>query len=470
MTLKSLLFGSAAIIAAGTGAQAADLPTAEPVEYVRICDAAYGTGFYILPGTDTCLQVSGRVRVEAHYVDEWGDDDDDDGDDLFGDDEFGINRETNNFTTLARGNVRLDARTETDFGLIRAFINLEGTIGPGAGSTTLTFEETDLGDVERSLEANYNSSAFALAEAFIQITNGAGTFTAGHAGSFFDFWGSNTFGTRVAIDDNTTEQTLFGYEFSAGGFNAGISLEDPASSGRRRESEFGPDSYEGQELPDLVVAVGGDFGFGSAQLMGALRHIHDKEDVELFEGEDDDDMFGWAIGAGLGTELGAFGFKMQIGYSEGAIGYITNDPGEAGDFQTDFDTVVFADTDADPLTPDVVVDVLGAESDTNSAFSVRAGLSAGFTETLTANLDGSYTRVETGDDDDDEFGVFAPDYDFFAVAANLVYSPAPGLIMGPEIAYNNISFDNDETDGVGDDDDLGEDSVWGAMFRIQRDF
>ena len=39
MKLKSLLFGSAAVLAAGTGAQAADLPTAEPVEYVRICDA-----------------------------------------------------------------------------------------------------------------------------------------------------------------------------------------------------------------------------------------------------------------------------------------------------------------------------------------------------------------------------------------------------------------------------------------------
>ena len=62
MTLKSLLFGSAALLAAGTGAQAADLPTAEPVEYVRICDA-FGTGFFYIPGTDTCLRISGRVRA-----------------------------------------------------------------------------------------------------------------------------------------------------------------------------------------------------------------------------------------------------------------------------------------------------------------------------------------------------------------------------------------------------------------------
>ncbi len=63
MKLKSLLFGSAAILAAGTGAQAADLPTAEPVEYVRICDA-FGTGYFYIPGTDTCLRIGGRVRAE----------------------------------------------------------------------------------------------------------------------------------------------------------------------------------------------------------------------------------------------------------------------------------------------------------------------------------------------------------------------------------------------------------------------
>ena len=71
MNLKSLLFGSAAVLAAGTGAQAADLPVAEPVEYVRICDA-FGTGFYYIPGTDTCLRISGRVRVEAATSARWG--------------------------------------------------------------------------------------------------------------------------------------------------------------------------------------------------------------------------------------------------------------------------------------------------------------------------------------------------------------------------------------------------------------
>jgi hypothetical protein len=33
------------------------------VEYVRVCDA-FGTGFFYIPGTETCLKINGRVRFE----------------------------------------------------------------------------------------------------------------------------------------------------------------------------------------------------------------------------------------------------------------------------------------------------------------------------------------------------------------------------------------------------------------------
>lgn len=38
----------------------------QPVEYVRICDA-YGSGFYYIPGTDTCLKIGGYVRTDITY-------------------------------------------------------------------------------------------------------------------------------------------------------------------------------------------------------------------------------------------------------------------------------------------------------------------------------------------------------------------------------------------------------------------
>ncbi len=63
MNIKSLLIGSVAALAAVSGARAADAVVAadpEPVEYVRVCDA-YGSGFFYIPGTETCLKISGYV-------------------------------------------------------------------------------------------------------------------------------------------------------------------------------------------------------------------------------------------------------------------------------------------------------------------------------------------------------------------------------------------------------------------------
>ncbi|MCJ2015203.1 porin, partial [Methylobacterium sp. J-076] len=66
--LKSSLLGSAAALAAMGAAHAADLPVkkAVPIEFVRVC-SAYGAGFFYIPGTDTCLRLSGRARFEYGY-------------------------------------------------------------------------------------------------------------------------------------------------------------------------------------------------------------------------------------------------------------------------------------------------------------------------------------------------------------------------------------------------------------------
>src|SRR5690606_15702419 len=67
MNIKSLLIGSAAALAVVSGAQAADAIVAaepEPMEYVRVCDA-FGTGFFYIPGTETCLKIGGYVRAQV---------------------------------------------------------------------------------------------------------------------------------------------------------------------------------------------------------------------------------------------------------------------------------------------------------------------------------------------------------------------------------------------------------------------
>jgi hypothetical protein len=412
MKLKSLLFGSAAVLAAGTGAQAADLPTVEPVEYVRICDA-FGTGYYYIPGTDTCLKVGGYVRSESHWVDG-------DVDVFYGRRSNGLQQANvaentvNNWTTRVRGQVNLDARTQTEFGLVRAYVAIEAQIGHD--NITEGDNPATAGEVEGT--PNYSTAAVGLAAAFIQISNDWGTYTTGRTGSFFDFWGAHGYGTRLNIDDPTTDVNLFGWTFAGGnGFSFTVAAQDPASAGLRRN---GDDDYEGQEAPDGVANIRVDQGWGSAQVMGAVRHIHDVNG----------DGVGFAVGAGIGVGIpGGWRIDAQGGFSEGAVAYITTDPGRIGDFNGN---------DGD---------------DTNEAWSVRAGITGPLINpNLTVWLDGSYTEAEEDDNGDD--------YEFWTIKTGARWSPVAGLGIGPEFAYNNF-----------DGDDAGEDfDVWGVMWRVQRDF
>ncbi|MBO9099598.1 MULTISPECIES: porin [unclassified Rhizobium] len=69
--VKPLLgFGSVLFaISLAHAANAADAAIAaepEHLEYVRLCDA-YGAGYFFIPGTETCLKISGTVRTEGKW-------------------------------------------------------------------------------------------------------------------------------------------------------------------------------------------------------------------------------------------------------------------------------------------------------------------------------------------------------------------------------------------------------------------
>ncbi|NEI42593.1 porin, partial [Rhizobium leguminosarum] len=98
MNIKSLLLGSAAALAVVSGAQAADAIVAaepEPVEYVRVCDA-YGTGYFYIPGTETCLKINGYIRFQVNV-----------GEDVGGDSDW---------DAVTRGQVQFTAKSDTEYG------------------------------------------------------------------------------------------------------------------------------------------------------------------------------------------------------------------------------------------------------------------------------------------------------------------------------------------------------------------
>ena len=108
MNIKSLLLGSAAALAVVSGAQAADAVVAaepEPMEYVRVCDA-YGTGYFYIPGTETCLKIGGVLRAEKSYEDAKG------------------SKEYYEWHTRAR--IQIEAKNDSEWGTVYSWIRLQG--------------------------------------------------------------------------------------------------------------------------------------------------------------------------------------------------------------------------------------------------------------------------------------------------------------------------------------------------------
>jgi opacity protein-like surface antigen len=122
MNIKSLLLGSAAALAVVSGAQAADAVVAaepEPMEYVKVCDA-YGTGFFYLPGTETCVRIGGNVRYQKNWSK--------------------VGSKNASYDHTSRGRISVEAKNDSEWGTVYSWVELGGT-------------RTNNGDL--SLTANY---------------------------------------------------------------------------------------------------------------------------------------------------------------------------------------------------------------------------------------------------------------------------------------------------------------------------
>jgi hypothetical protein len=278
--MKNAFLGAA--IAASTlttAAYAADLPLApEPVDYLRICDA-YGSRFFYLPGTETCLRVGGRVRIEYRANN-------------YGSGPNNWSNKTQTATTFrARGYSYLDSRTATEYGLLRTYNSVFVTNDNGANALALEFS-------------------------YIQF----GGFTFGRAQSFWDFWTGYAYGARVTSYSDTKSNVIAYTGTFGNGLSASVSLENSAS---RQAALISPgvNGYGGSKFPDAIANIRIDQGWGSAQLMGALHHVRFADTAA--EGK-----LGWAIGAGTQLNVPFLGAKdkivIQAAYTDGASSFPLN--------------------------------------------------------------------------------------------------------------------------------------------------
>lgn len=204
--LKSLLTISTAALIISSPVYAADpvLAEPEPMDYVRVCDM-YGAGFFYIPGTETCLKISGYVDAQYEYsqydadlvarnivngviVDQNGI--------LTGDSvptRVDLSESVGEPVYLAR--VNFDAREETDWGTLRSYIRLEGE-GTNEGGASVIAKDVfiELG----GLSTGYRTTALETGGLFGLMLDG---YYGGGRHMYMNYtWAGNGFAVMAGAD------------------------------------------------------------------------------------------------------------------------------------------------------------------------------------------------------------------------------------------------------------------------------
>ena len=383
MKIRSLLLGSAAAMVAVSGAQAADavVVEAEPVEYVRICDA-YGSGFFYIPGTETCLNINGYVR--SHYVKE--------------DETNDANVSDDNVLWAVRARLNFDARNETDWGTLRSQIRLQGSEHNGDGISTAVTGTTG------PTTANHThpvQGGVELDRALISI----GGFRIGLADNYWTtnhgYGGANWtqgLGINVFDDGNYgfSNNIFMDYTFAADAFAFTVGVED------RGENVSNSGGTDGQGNFYAGVNYSGDWGGA------AFTYAHDDNSTVLNRG----DAYKASVMLNLADMIPGGSFHAIYRWedldneaaSAGHTAYVGADSVLQLSFNMDLTddlglTALYVDTDNDTIGTGTNLD--GTQWTVGLSWRPVTGL----------NIFGSYTSAET----ENQAGVTQAEYDSFVI-------------------------------------------------------
>ncbi|MEM7693911.1 MAG: porin [Pseudomonadota bacterium] len=407
MNFKRLVLGTAAGALAVTGAQAADLPVVvEPVDYVRICDAV-GTGYFFIPGTETCMRIRTRVRTDYALFFDLDDTNDyvlaGNGYDNFAD---------VGYLFRARGYVRMNTVTQTEFGQLETFVDIFVTNDNG----------TDLGaDVDSALIqlGGIIFGRFATAFNSSGVGSGVGVYTTERT---FD------------LGNQTGNANQIQYIASFGnGLTGQIAIQD--TNQFRRGIVNG--AYGGSKFPDLVAKISVEQGWGAAYLSGAVRYLETSNNGGVTTNDD----FGFAVSGGVEVNV-PFGTGTVVGI-QGSYGY-----GATGYTYDSISTVLSVPTGISDAA------YVGNQFELSTAAAVVAGVKTNFTPTVSGALGAGWTYL------DNELIGDAYNLNF---QGTIGWTPVSGLgfTFGAEYRFADTEFNN----GVSVDD-----SALTTFMRVQADF
>jgi len=369
---KGLLLGSAAALASVVGAKAADLPAYQsaPIEYVRICDA-YGSGFFYIPGTETCLKIGGLVLAETRAFNPSYSIGPSGGSTFYGNGispyrtavtgglpvGFGYVPSISQYTNArsrdaysfgALGRVELDARTQSPWGAVRTFLRVDSYYGSGGNAATGALNGLGGGTINTTAGSTVQRDTTIINKAFIQFAG----LTAGYAQSMFDFY-ADAYNYNSLRGSNATVSLLAYTATFGNGFSATLSLEDqssrrafigstlatPAATAVNDDGLYGVSSLQanpaGARVPEIVGNLRLDQPWGAVQLSAAAHQVAASlyGSGALATGATSyafpaltTNSYGFAVQGGIQFDMDYLspGDKLwlQAAYERGAFGYI----------------------------------------------------------------------------------------------------------------------------------------------------
>ena len=340
MKLNTVLLTSAATLMATSVAFAADLPSkkaAPSAGSVQVCKVAGKTGF-TLPGSDTCVVLSGYVWAEVNatgsgsgFLDTSGD--------------------QNNYGTKLREQLNIDALSNTEMGVLASHASFRfNQYGQSAGG----------------------SGSAAIDSAYIQL----GGFKVGYFDSTFGMMDGSP---SYEAPNNTPSTTPMQIAYSAklgNGVTLGVALEDAVGY-------VGNDDtwHQAAKMPDVVGTI--DFSLSNADVhLGGVYH-----DING-NGNSNYNSTGYAFDAGVTFKLDSLAkgdtLAVEYTYTDGDAARLSGHIDSAGHTYAIWEKIV-SDFGHDNYSQ-------------QTGQSIAASFNHVFSANLSGNLFGGYQKIDAPSD------------------------------------------------------------------------
>jgi hypothetical protein len=361
-----------------------------------------------------------------------------------------------------------------------------------------------LGFNQDSNTAETTSPSVYMTRGFMQIAG----FTFGKATSYFDFFPGSSYSyafTQLANPDTSEEgKMLAGYTGQFGnGLSASLAFEQsrrrsvtfltPGSSAFFVDLERPPNNSLGggstgatSGYPDIVGSLRFSQAWGEFGVAGALHNTSGGYYGTTENLGHPADKWGWAVTMGTTVSLPwAAGDRVsfQGTYAVGAIGYAGFTRTASTPFYRSGDSIGYG------FATDGVY-TTGGDVELTTAWSVGGAIEHFWTPGLRTSVYGSYLHVSHNDTakaaicaNGGSFGVGGvglgcnPDWGMYTIGSRTEWELVRGLTLGLDVTYTNLQTAKPSAGTVVPSggaalptSNVTDQDVWGAIFRIQRNF